>query len=289
MTTVRPPVAYFGGKLTIAPQIVSYLPPHDHYVEPFCGSCAVLLAKPRSRMETVNDLDGRLMGFWRVLRDRPADLARAIELTPHARAGLAEAYEPADDELEDARRVWVLLTQTRTGTMRPSGWRHYQSPKNSTFGMPAYLDTYRERLPGTVQRMQGVSLESLPALDVIAKYGRHDGVLLYVDPPYLASTRARGYLHEMGADADHIALAEALRACRAAVVVSGYPSELYDELYAGWDRVEIHTGTGQSGAWSSRTEVLWSNRPLNQQTALFDLEPSRPLTNTTTTTKENNR
>ncbi|GAA2159271.1 MULTISPECIES: DNA adenine methylase [Glycomyces] len=268
----RPPIAYFGGKMTIADRIVSFLPPHEHYVEPYCGSCAVLLAKPRSRMETVNDIDLRLMRFWRVLRDQPAKLARVIDATPHSRAEFAPAAEVAGDDLEDARRVWVLLTQSRTGTMRPSGWRHYQSPKNSSFGMPAYLDTYRTRLPSTVQRMQGVSLEALPALDVIAKYGRHEGVLLYVDPPYLGSTRTRGYLHEMHTDADHEALAEALHACKAAVVLSGYPSDLYDHLYYGWDRVEIQTGTGQSGTWSSRTEVLWSNRPLAQQSALFELE-----------------
>lgn len=269
--TIRPPIAYYGGKMTIADQIVSYLPAHGHYVEPYAGSCAVLLAKPRARMETVNDVDARLMRFWRVLRDRPAELARAIELTPHSRAEHAAARETTGDEIEDARRVWVLLTQSRTGTMRPTGWRHYQSPTNSSFGMPAYLDAYRDRLPGAVQRMQGVSIESLPALEIIERYGRHDGVLLYIDPPYLGSTRARNYVHEMPSEAAHRALAAALHDCTAAVVLSGYPSELYDELYAGWDRVEIHTGTGQSGSWTSRTEVLWSNRPLTQQTTLFDL------------------
>lgn len=278
--TIRPPVAYYGGKMTIADRLVSFLPVHEHYVEPYCGSCAVLLAKPKSRMETVNDIDGRLMGFWRILRDRPADLSRVIDLTPHSRAGLAEAYEVADDELEDARRVWVLLTQTRTGTMRPSGWRHYQNPNGSTFGMPQYLDAYRSRLPGAVQRMQGVSLESLPALDVIAKYGRHAGVLLYVDPPYVGSTRSRGYRFEMQADADHIELSEALHDCKASVVLSGYPSELYDRLYTDWDRVDILTGTGQNGAWESRTEVLWSNRSLHQQETLFDPAPSLPVPST---------
>ncbi|GAB3656575.1 DNA adenine methylase [Glycomyces tarimensis] len=271
MIAARPPIAYYGGKMTIAEQIVAVLPPHEHYVEPYCGSCAVLLAKPRSRMETVNDLDRRLMAFWRILRDRPDELAHAIELTPHGRAELTAAREIAADELEDARRVWVLLTQTRTGTMRPSGWRHYVNPAGSTFGMPAYLEAYRDRLPGAVRRMQGVSLENLPALDVITKYGVHAGVLLYVDPPYLGSTRARGYKHEMQTDADHEALADALHDCAASVVLSGYPSELYDRLYADWDRIEIATGTGQSGTWKQRTEVLWCNRSVAQQDALFHI------------------
>ena len=71
----RPPFAYFGGKTRLAPLIAAAMPSHEHYVEPFGGSLAVLLAKPRSRMETVNDLDGDLMTFWRVLRDQPDELA----------------------------------------------------------------------------------------------------------------------------------------------------------------------------------------------------------------------
>src|SRR5262245_56921279 len=80
----RPPFAYYGGKMVLADDIAAVLPEHDHYVEPFAGSLAVLLAKRPSRAETVNDLDGRLITFWRVLRDRPDDLARMTTLTPHS-------------------------------------------------------------------------------------------------------------------------------------------------------------------------------------------------------------
>ncbi|AHG24371.1 hypothetical protein PBI_MICHELLEMYBELL_50 [Mycobacterium phage MichelleMyBell] len=60
--------------------------------------------------------------------------------------------------------------------------------------------------------------------------------------------------------------------CQASVVVSGYPSELYDDALCGWDRVEIHTMTGQSrGESRGRTEVVWSNRPIADQRSLFDV------------------
>lgn len=221
-------------------------------------------------METVNDLDGDLVTFWRVLRNRSVDLARAVALTPHARAEHAAAREGADDELEQARRVWVLLTQSRTGTLRPTGWRFHEDPEGSSLGMPGYLDAYRARLAPAAERLQSVSLECRPALEVIAAYGRHPGVLLYVDPPYLGSTRARNYRHEMPAEADHIALAEALHACRAAVVLSGYDSELYDDLYCDWHRISLASGTGQGGTWAARTETVWSNRDLTAQPTLFD-------------------
>lgn len=265
---------YFGGKITLAPQIVDTFPPHRHYVEPFCGSLAVLLAKPPSVYETVNDLDGDLMTFWRVLRDQPEELARRCALTPHARGEQAAAYDmPAGlDDIERARRVWVQLTQGRSGIRRRTGWRHYVSGTTSTFSLPDYLVGYLERMWPAAERLHAVSLEQLPALELIAKYGAHADVLLYVDPPYLNMTRSDGsYLHEMGTADEHRALAEALRAARAAVVLSGYASDLYDlELYPDWHRTTFAASTGQGPEWANRTEVLWSNRQLGQQPMLWE-------------------
>jgi DNA adenine methylase len=234
---MKPPLAYYGGKTSIAEKIVRLLPAHEHYVEPFAGSLAVLLAKPPSRMETVNDLDRDLMTFWKVLRDRPLELERA-------------------------------------GTLRKTGWRYYVDPAGSSSSMPGYLSGYVERMAAVAGRLAMVSLECRPALEIIEAFGRHKKVLLYVDPPYLGSTgRSRNYKHEMSGDDEHRELAAALRACEASVVLSGYHSPLYDELYAGWHRVEIQTATGQAHQWSARTEVLWSNRPFpNVTPSLFDEE-----------------
>lgn len=262
--------------MSIAAEIVALLPAHSHYVEPYCGSLSVLLAKPPAPKETVNDLDGELMLFWRVLRDRPEQLARVCALTPHSRAEHAAAGDPANDELEAARRIWVRLTQGRSGTLRKVGWRYYINPSGSSLGMPAYLAAYVDRLAPAAERLATVSLECRSALDVINAYGSHADALLYVDPPYPGSTRAgANYRHEMTGEAEHRELAEALHAARAAVVISGYPSDLYDRrLYAGWDRhtIAAHTSQGNtsSNRAGNRVEVLWSNRPLGNQPALFD-------------------
>lgn len=268
--TTTPPFAYYGGKTTLAPQIAALLPAHRHYVEPFAGSLAVLLAKRPTVMETVNDLDGKLMTFWRVLRDRPNDLRRVCALTPHSRAEHTAAYDlDTDDELELARRVWVCLTQGRGGTLRRTGWRHFQDPsRRGPTAMPDYLTAYQARMRAAADRIARVSLECRPALEVIADYGKHTEVLLYVDPPYIGTVRSsRQYLCEMSSDAEHEALAAALRDCAAAVVISGYRSPLYDELYAGWHVHEMTAFTGQSNTNGTRVEVLWSNRPLT--TTLF--------------------
>ena len=101
----RPLVRYHGGKWMLAPWIIAHFPPHRTYVEPFGGGGSVLLRKTRSYAEVYNDLGGEIVNLFRVARARGEELARLVELTPFARAEFAESYEPAEDELEEARRL----------------------------------------------------------------------------------------------------------------------------------------------------------------------------------------
>ncbi len=267
---VKPPFAYYGGKTTLAPQIAALLPDHEHYVEPFAGSLAVLLAKKPSRAETVNDLDGDLVTFWRVLRDRPEDLERACALTPHARAEFEQSKALSGDDLQDlerARRVWVRLTQSRSQSMKPTGWKFSKAPLARTID----LSYFARRIGACAERLAGVSLESRDALDVIRDYGSESTVCLYVDPPYLGSTRATNYRVEMTADDAHVALAAALNECKASVVLSGYDAPLYTQLFDGWHRLDLKAPTTLSGD-TDRIEALWSNRPLREPDLFDQLE-----------------
>jgi DNA adenine methylase len=132
--------------------------------------------------------------------------------------------------------------------------------------MPTTLAGYVSRFGAVADRLRHVSLECRPALDIIDRYGQDSSTLLYVDPPYLMSTRSRtAYRHEMHTDVEHRELAGTLSSSKAAVVLSGYHSPLYDELYDGWHVAEISAFTGQANggrAGGDRVEVLWSNRPL---------------------------
>lgn len=235
---MKPPLVYFGGKTKLASRIVAVLPPHRHYVEPYAGSLAVLLAKPLSLMETANDLDQSITTFWRVLRDRPRELARACALTPHSRAEWEDCWDvDAGDELERARRVWVRLSQGRSGQFQRAGWRHYVDPGNVGTAFPSYLDGYVDRMEAASRRLHHVTLECRPALELIDRYGSSPDVLLYLDPPYLGSTRVSGgFRHEMKS-----------------------PDE--------WWSMTFDTVTGQGGDRQARTEVLWSNR--TPETTLF--------------------
>ena len=125
------------------------------------------------------------------------------------------------------------------------------------------------------ERLHHVSLECKPALDLIRAYGANERTLLYVDPPYLGTTRpgsASSYRHEMKSAAEHADLAAALHEARAAVVLSGYPSPLYDDLYADWHRTDLASWTGQGNQGprgGARVEVLWSSVELDTHPA-FD-------------------
>jgi DNA adenine methylase len=210
-------------------------------VEPFAGSLAVLLAKVPALIEVVNDLDHELVTFWRVLQKRPDELARACALTPHARAEYeASKVRPGDlDELEKARRVWVKLSQGRGGTLRNTGWRHFVDPHGTNRSMGGYLASYVDRMSAIAERLSEV----------------------YADPPYLAGTRSgTNYACEMPSEDEHRALAAALHDARAAVVLSGYASPLYAELYGDWHTIQLSTRTGQAKGDQRRTEVLWCNR-----------------------------
>src|SRR5690625_2895185 len=269
---VKPPFAYYGGKMTLAPQIAALLPEHDHYVEPFAGSLAVLLAKAPSRAETVNDLDGDLMTFWRVLRNRPDDLERVCALTPHSRAELAVASDmDVEDDLERARRVFVRLTQSRALSMKQTGCKCFKAVFPPV-PVPGHRDAYASRIVNVASRLTAVSLECRDALDLIRDYGTETSVCIYADPPYVGSTRATNYGHEMTDDAQHEAFAHVCHDAKASVVISGYDSRLYADLFTDWHRHEIKAPSTLSGA-TDRVEVLWSNRPLavHQQDSLLDL------------------
>lgn len=260
---MKPPMPYYGGKQRVASTIVKHFPAHSHYVEPYCGGLSVLLVKQPSRIGTVNDLDHSLVTFWRVLRDRPDDLMRVCALTPHSREELALCREPMEglDALEVARRVWSQLAQGRAGRRTRTGWRFYVDGGQAGAGMNAYLRGYVERMPAAAARLASVQIECMPALDMIDLYGRAPGTLMYVDPPYVASTRrSLQYLHELHTETEHAELLDHLEVVDARVVLSGYASDLYDRRLSGWERVEIPASTQQQGGGSAaRVEVLWCN------------------------------
>lgn len=274
----RPVLRYHGGKWKLAPWVLTFLPPHRLYVEPFGGGASVLMRKRRAHAEVYNDLDGEVVNVFRVLQDpAKADRLRGLlELTPFSRSEFMLAHERAGlDDVELARRAIVrsffgygtsslharaargMRARASTSAIRVgTGFRADAHGNGST---PATdWRNYPENVSAFVDRLRGVVVEQRPALEVIAQHDR-PGAVIYCDPPYVASTRADArpdYAFEMS-DEEHRELAGVLRGAAAAVVLSGYPSPLYDEeLYPDWLRFERKHRAHDA---AERTEVIWIN------------------------------
>lgn len=260
MTDVpRPVVRWHGGKWLLAPWIISHFPPHRVYTECFGGGGSVLLRKDRAYAEVYNDLDGKIVNLFRVLRsDRAQELVHMLRLTPFARTEFQEAYEEASDPVEQARRLVIRSFQGfgSNGHERSTGFRANSNRSGTT---PAHdWRNYPEALAVAVERLRGVTVENRPALDVIMAHDVPDA-LHYVDPPYVLSTRSdpsKDYAHEL-TDDEHLALLAGLDRVQGMVILSGYPSALYDDALGHWQRVERKALADGARA---RTEVLWLNQ-----------------------------
>ena len=278
----RPPLRYFGGKWRIASWVISHFPEHQTYCEPFGGGASVLLSKPRSECEIYNDLDSEIHNFFWVLRHRTADLLDQLKNTPFGRREFLESYVPNDDPLEQARRTVVrswMSFSSQASTGGRSGFRNFvtlsKGPKRSLgrewTDLPAELEKVASRL-------RGVMLENRKGVDVIRSLNSSE-VLMYVDPPYLTSTRSKecrsSYRHEMS-DNDHADLLKALNDSNAMVVLSGYASEQYQSALQGWNRLSKQSYTQNAMGAGAREEVLWINpvcqRVLDQQNSQMGLE-----------------
>ena len=254
----RPVLRWHGGKWRLAPWIIQHMPPHRVYVEPFGGAASVLLRKPRSYAEVYNDLDHDVVNLFRVLRsDRAEDLVDSIRLTPFAAREFAEAYVPSPCPVESARKLIVRSFQGfgSNGVHKKTGFRS----NSNRSGTPPARDwvNYPDALAVIVERLRGVTVTARDAKEVMATHDTREA-LHYVDPPYVFATRSdagHDYAHEM-TDADHADLLRFLKGLEGKVILSGYPSETYDEILDGWRRVE--RAALADGA-KKRTEVLWLN------------------------------
>ena len=264
---VSPAFRYHGAKFRLSGWVQQFFPRHDVYVEPFGGAAGVLLTKPRSYAEVYNDLDGDVVNLFRVLQD-PGTRAALVELcclTPYARAEFDQAWQPAEDPVERARRI-VIRAQMGFGSAGATqGVTGFRIDTGRACATAQHLwAKYPDSLAAVAARFVGVLIENRPALDVMQQ---HDSAttLHYVDPPYLHATRVLGgggknscYRHEM-TEADHADLLASVQQLHGFVVVSGYPSEMYDDTLTGWERHTTKARISANRGTKSRTECVWLN------------------------------
>jgi DNA adenine methylase len=294
-------VPWFGGKRTLAPLIVRELGPHRQYFEPFCGSMAVLLAKPHCANEVVNDLHGDLINLARVVACEPAaiQLYRRLVRAPLSEGLLHEAATnladttslslvsepsaPTDPRTVD-RAYWYFLASWmgRNGLAGLSRLE-YQIAVRWTDNGGSPTVRWRnavESIPAWHRRLLYVTILQRDAFQILDRFDDVPDTAIYVDSPYHEEARggmgsASGrYLHDFehrtslfGPD-DHTRLRDALAAySQARIVVSHYDCPAVQALYQGWTIVpchrqkHLHAQGGRGGRKSEAPEVLIINGP----------------------------
>ncbi|HEL9598127.1 TPA: DNA adenine methylase [Streptococcus suis] len=257
---------YPGSKWNLASKIADLLPEHKSYIEPFFGSGAVLFTKPASAIETVNDLNSDVVNLFKMVRDRPLELAEKLFLIPYSRQVYDETFaqKPAG-EIEKAVN-FVIRSVMSHGfrVIEKSGWKNDINGRERAYAVKHWND-----LPDVIQemtlRLKQVQIEHRPALELIKRFDKQD-VCMYLDPPYVLSTRTRKqYSHEME-DQDHLELLRTIGQSKAKILLSGYDSELYSNYLDGWHRLEFDA-TAEQGL--KRKEIIWLNYEPTRQLELF--------------------
>lgn len=288
MTKPTPPLKWHGGKSYLADDIIALMPPRCakpnapadddpgflHFVEPYAGGLAVLLAiDPNGISEVVNDINRWLTTFWRVLQDEGlfTKFNRCMQATPFSQA----EYEWCDafksdcveacksDPVKAAHWFFVCCRQSLAGRMTNfAPLSRNRTRKGMNEQASAWLGAV-DGLQAVHERLRRVVILNQDALDVIRG---QDGprTLYYLDPPYCHGTRATTgeYAHEM-TDEEHAKLLDVLQGIKGRFLLSGYRSGMYDRAAAenGWRRHDFVIDNKAAGGKSKRkmTECVWCN------------------------------
>lgn len=275
----RQPLRYYGSKWNIAPWLEEQYPAHYCFAVPYGGGTSEIFRKSPSRLEIYNDMDLAVVTFFRVLRDRPDELIRAISLTPFSRAELEDACETLRNlhswfpwfarlfsskireyELEVARQFFVKSRIGRSGNTSAwnSSFKGEYKPTRDKHSIEEWNE--EDYLWAAAARLKKVQIERMPALHFIKKYDAPN-TLFYLDPPYVHSTRytnwTSAYEHEM-TDEDHEKLAEVLYGIEGMAIISGYDGPLYKRLFEdqGWLKRSTAARDVQN---QKKTETIWIN------------------------------
>lgn len=257
MDKFRTILKYPGAKWRIAEWIISKMPEHHSYVEPYFGSGAVFFRKQPSHIETINDIDGDIVNLFDCIRVDAEKLALLIMNTPYSREEYYRAVLKVKTETDNFERARCYLIQHWQGhgfrTYCSSGWKNDINGRERAYAV-RYWNELPEWIVEIVARLKDAQIENREALDVIQRFNK-ENVLIYADPPYLLETRKmkRQYRYEMN-DSQHYDLLCALNAHCGPAMISGYESSMYNSLLKDWDKYSIGT-TSEKGL--KRTEILW--------------------------------
>lgn len=254
-------LGYLGGKSagSRAGKWVAGLLPWEQktlYAEPFAGMLGVLLQRAPVDRELVNDRNGRVTNWWRVMRDRPAEMHSLWMDTPYGRDNFEEAVSRLDTA-DELTRAWAFQVVVSHSMMHADNCHNFAIPY-ATKSRSASKEDSEEWYNAIAKRMRHVVIDNRCALDVLGAISKYEDAVVYADPPYPTTQSANQNYAENELDWD--VLAGALQAQKGRVAVSGYADE-WDRL--GWHKhertVAAAAGGTPQGERGMITQVVWCN------------------------------
>ncbi|TSA44024.1 DNA adenine methylase [bacterium] len=265
--SLRAPFGYYGAKRRLASQIIAELPPHNAWVEAFCGSAALTLAKRPAQLEVINDINGEVVNFFSQLRNNSSRLCQLLRLTPYAREELRLARLPEKNvaDIERARRFFVAAMMAINGSFGESPGGFSFSNSYSRRNMEARVSRWKampDHLELIAKRLSQVRIENKDSIELFSDFSNRPATLVYFDPPYLAD-RTQGYDHDQCSEEYHERLLITASNAKCMVFLSGYENDLYNDYLTpanGWHkRLFKATTRGHNGKDSERHEIVWYN------------------------------
>lgn len=262
-TNIITPFTYFGGKATLALDIIDLFPKHLHYVEVFCGSSVVALNKAPSKIDTINDINGEVINFFQTLRDFPNELIYKLQNTPLSRQEFENSFfDNSLDDIENARRFFVRARQGINGMGAQQVHKGWGANKYSTKSLhnekvTTWLNSI-EKLELIRNILIQFQIENQTFEKVIEKYDFPE-VFFYLDPPYMMEGRTGNgrYKYEFTLDL-HQNLRNMLSTIKGKFMVSGYEGEIMDSLYKGFYKHKFKHRKNNMRKSESR-ECVWMN------------------------------
>ena len=196
---MKTPLSYYGGKQRLADTIVSMIPPHKIYIEPFFGGGAVFFTKKPSYLEVINDINDNIVTFFRVCQNETQfqELNAKIQDTLFSEALFLQAktiwngYWPAND-VERAWATWVCCNHSFNSTPY-GGWKWDMGTAGSHSGKVA-AHKRNEFTQAIFERLQYAQISCRDAVNVLTERDDPEA-FAYIDPPYIGCDQKhyRGY------------------------------------------------------------------------------------------------
>lgn len=263
---MKSPIKYFGGKNGFANKILEYFPngyQGMNYIEPFCGSAALLFHKERSQVEIINDLDNNIYSLFKVLIDKElfSQFKYMCDLTPYSEKLLKEFSQDLKGDISITDRAYKFFYCNRVSY---NGLGGFSSSGVVRRNMSKSVSDYLSAIDGLYDvhnRLSGIIVHNTDALKLIEKWDK-ENTFMYLDPPYALETRSSGgYRHDMSDEDQDDFLNVLMSIKNANVLVSGYKCDRYTILEKnGWKRVDMEIKTQNNNrVGKSKIESLWFN------------------------------